>query len=438
MDSRALTKVQSAALVAIIVVAVVGGGAAYVFWGANQPPLEDIRIGVCADLDMGIGQGIWRGAVVAAEEINAEGGILGRNVTIVAEDDDSETGSRDLSVATNALMKLITVDNADFIVSASPFGLVYQDICAEHKKIFFAIMVKEEAEQRVLDNYDKYKYYFTTTTNTTASMASLVDSLETLRKYTGFNKIAYIDQDANYFAKTRAMLNQSLVESGFELVYQGATGWATTDFTSYFGAIEASGAEILCPWIVTQASFAFVKEWYDRQSPVVVWGIIYYVLASNRWDLLEGKCEYISNVGSPTEAGYPFTNKTLATREAFIRQGQEPPGPYAVNSYDLVRFVLADAIKRAGTKETEALIEALEETDVETSMARHFVFTSSHGVMTNSLGPNSLAEDYMPFCLFQWQNGALVPVYPEDVMKEAGATYKLPPWQGPWSNKETT
>ena len=191
MDSRALTKVQSAALVAIIVVAVVGGGAAYVFWGANQPPLEDIRIGVCVDLDMGIGQGIWRGAVVAAEEINAEGGILGRNVTIVAEDDDSETGSRDLSVATNALMKLITVDNADFIVSASPFGLVYQDICAEHKKIFFAIMVKEEAEQRVLDNYDKYKYYFTTTTNTTASMASLVDSLVTLRKYTGFNKIAY-------------------------------------------------------------------------------------------------------------------------------------------------------------------------------------------------------------------------------------------------------
>ena len=433
MDSKALTKVQSAVLVAITLVAAVGGGAAYVFWGANQPPPEDIRIGICADLDMGVGRGTWRGAVVAAELINAQGGILGRNITIVAEDDDSETGSRDLSVATNALTKLITVDDAYYIISPSPFGLVYQDICAEHKKIFFGIMVKEDAEQRVLDNYDKYKYYFTTTSNATANNAGLVDSLKTLRNYTGFNKVAYIDQDATYFSKTRAILNASLIENGFELVYQGSTGWTTTDFTSYFTSIEASGAEILCPIIVTQASFAFVKEWYDRQSPVVVWGIIYYILTSNRWESLEGKCEYISDVGSPTEAGYPFTNQTLAMRDAFIQRWEEPPGPYAVYSYDVVRFILADAIKRTGTTETEAVIKALEKTNVETSMARRFVFTSSHGAMTSSLGPNGLAEDYMPLCLFQWQNAALVPVYPEEIMEEAGATYKFPPWQGPWN-----
>jgi hypothetical protein len=102
-----------------------------------------------------------------------------------------------------------------------------------------------------------------------------------------------------------------------------------------------------------------------------------------------------------------------------------------------VRFILPDAVKRAGTTETEAVIKALEKTDVETSMARRFVFTSSHDVMIGAAGPNIPSEDYMLVCLFQWQNGTQAPVYPKQVMQEAGATYKYPNWPGPWDNKPT-
>ena len=79
MDFKALTKIQSITLIAIVMVAAVGGGAAYVFWSARQPPTENIRIGVCADLDTTPGKIIWQGAVLAAEQVNAQGGILGRN-----------------------------------------------------------------------------------------------------------------------------------------------------------------------------------------------------------------------------------------------------------------------------------------------------------------------------------------------------------------------
>jgi len=94
-------------------------------------------------------------------------------------------------------------------------------------------------------------------------------------------------------------------------------------------------------------------------------------------------------------------------------------------------------LRAAGTTETEAVIRALETTNVETVMARHFVFTSSHDVLVGSGVPNSPAEDYMVMCMFQWQNGTQIPVYPEAIMKEAGATYNYPPWQGPWSNNKT-
>ena len=52
MDSKALTKIQTVALITIILFAVVASDAAYVLWIRNQPSAEDIKIGLCADLDM--------------------------------------------------------------------------------------------------------------------------------------------------------------------------------------------------------------------------------------------------------------------------------------------------------------------------------------------------------------------------------------------------
>jgi ABC-type branched-subunit amino acid transport system substrate-binding protein len=154
LDSRALTKIQSVALIAVIVFAAVGGGAAYVLWNRTPHTTKDIKIGICGDLDMTMGKNVWRGAVLAAEQINAEGGILGRNVTVVAEDDDSETSMGDVSIATNALTKLVTVDNPDYIISPlGPFGFTYQDICAEHKKILLTPAISDELEQRVLEQH---------------------------------------------------------------------------------------------------------------------------------------------------------------------------------------------------------------------------------------------------------------------------------------------
>jgi hypothetical protein len=99
---------------------------------------------------------------------------------------------------------------------------------------------------------------------------------------------------------------------------------------------------------------------------------------------------------------------------------------------ELVRYILPEALKRAGTTETDSVIKALETTSIETSLARRFVFTSSHDIMIGAAGPNRPGEDYFMVCLFQWQSGKLVPVYPKEIMQEAGVTYKFPDWDGPW------
>jgi len=105
----------------------------------------------------------------------------------------------------------------------------------------------------------------------------------------------------------------------------------------------------------------------------------------------------------------------------------------AAGTYDALRFILSDAIKRAGTTETEAVIKALESTAIETSEARRFVFSSSHDAMVGAGSVDDPAKDYLVMCIFQWQNGTQVLVKPKSIMEETEATYTYPPWKGPWS-----
>jgi hypothetical protein len=103
----------------------------------------------------------------------------------------------------------------------------------------------------------------------------------------------------------------------------------------------------------------------------------------------------------------------------------------AATAYDTLRFILFNALERAQTTEAEAVISALEQTSVETSLARDFVFTESHDLM-GSKNINNPDEDYVVGMMFQWQNGSLVFMTPQKIKDEIGATYMFPPWPGAW------
>jgi branched-chain amino acid transport system substrate-binding protein len=221
---------------------------------------------------------------------------------------------------------------------------------------------------------------------------------------------------------------------GFDLVYKGALPLGTVDFSSYFAVAEAAGVEIMLPLFTFEEATAFVKEYYERQSPMVVYGGALGVVGGlDGWEITEGKCEYTSCAGLfPMISGYPLTNRTLPVREAYITRWNEIPGGNGVFAYDILRYILPDAVKRAGTLEVDAVIEALEKTSVETTSARNLVFTSSHDVMIGENLSNP-AADYYLVIIYQWQDAKQVPVYPKKIMEEAGATYIFPDWPGPWN-----
>jgi branched-chain amino acid transport system substrate-binding protein len=432
LNSEALMKVQSIILVVVIVVAALGGAVAYILLSGQESSSETIKIGIIGDLDTQGGKSGLEGALLAVEQINAEGGVLGRLLEVVAEDDDSNTPTGDPSKSIMALTKLITSDKADFIIGMTSGQAAFgcQDVIAEHKKIYINVFAAiEQLTQRVEDDYDRYKYFFRySPSNTSASVSMLEDSILCLRELTGFNRIAYLTDYYPAWDEMKAVLDLLPEKHGFELVWSGETTPGTVDFTSYFARVEEVGAEALITLIASE-SIPFVKEYHARQSPLVIWGFNLQAVASgiDFWEATDGKCEYTTISMLGIDAGYPVTNKTLSTPEALLNRWDEISVGAGAFTYDAVRFLLVDAIERAGTTETEAVIKALETTSVETSFAKKFEFTSSHDVLVGA--------DSWPLFMFQWQSdGALVPVYPKEAMEEAGATYTFPDWPGPWDN----
>lgn len=375
---------------------------------------------------------------MAVEQINAAGGLLGRSLTVVAEDDDSATAPFDISVATNALNRLISVDKADCVLSLGTFGLTYQDICSGQKKINFLLYAPlDNLTQRIVDNYDKYKYTFRAeylANGTTLNLAH-VQTLAALKNATGFTKVGYLMYDSSSVrGETVPYFESELPKLGFQIVYRSLFPPTTMDFTSYFAQAETAKTQIL---FVIQTTIprcaAVVNEWHNRQSPMLLCGDLSGAVDWDFWDTTSGNTEFVLTKNTGLTMNYPVTSQTAPAKNAFLARWGVPMNNLAASAYDVVKFFVAEAIAKAGTTDTDAAIKALETTNMDTVLSNDFKFTSNHDIYVDASGMTNMSKTTMLYIVVQWQNGVQVPIFPDSLRKSAGATLNYPPWQGPWS-----
>ncbi len=131
-------KTLSLFLIAIVLFAVFSAGCSQQQAAATTQPSE-IRIGVIASLTgpaSNVGKNMWQSAQVAADEINAKGGVLLKGSTtkipvrlIVADDESTQQGGQ------KAATQLITGDKVDILVGgySSAVTSAYEQTIAEYK-----------------------------------------------------------------------------------------------------------------------------------------------------------------------------------------------------------------------------------------------------------------------------------------------------------------
>ncbi|MFQ6123797.1 MAG: ABC transporter substrate-binding protein [Candidatus Heimdallarchaeota archaeon] len=407
-----------------------------------------LKIGVIGPMTYPQGKHHRYGAEMACDEINAQGGVLGHQLELVVA--DSEEVER---VNTLPLERMLTEHNISVIVGGfrTEAVIAMQEVAMEHKTLFLGTGAATPVLcQNVLDNYEKFKYWFRVTPiNSTmlgkVDFTGLAVVAANLRAALGIEtpKVAMLAEAAVWADGIVAAAPVVLPTLGMEVIDAMPTtpeidAWrpsaTATDVDAELKAIEAAGAHIIFTTLSGPVGITYAKRWGELQIPAASVGINVEAQKLGFWDATGGKGNYDTTMN--TYARTAITELTIPWYEEFEEKFGEWP-TYNAGSYEAIH-VWANAVERAGTVDPEKVIPELEKTgkvggkqkfrdaDEGVGTAGKIVFTQSHDV---TFGPGFVIGIFT-----QWQDGKLECVWPFGEMSGvswpnlATAAYKIPPW----------
>lgn len=366
--------------------------------GAAAAGEAPIKLGFFGPLKKPTGVDIEEAAKLAIEEINGAGGVLGRRLeaTFLDDEDTPEKGK-------TAAERLLFVDKVDFLMGSqrTEVGLAVQPIAAEQKKLFIATGTASPAlTDRVLKEYAKYKYYFRTYHNSNDLAVAYVAQMQDLLKATGFTKIAVMAEAATW---ADPVLNTMKKEFPGGVVAVERPAPEAKDLSVELSKIRAAGAQVIFTLFSGRdAGITFARQWTDRKIPALVTGTNVPAGSEFFWQQTEGKANGLMFYNNRTRVA--LTPKTIPYWDKYVAKYGHIPGTYTnYPTYDGV-YILAEAAKKVGALDPDKLVKALEETDWVGAGGR-YKFRDRHEPIS---GPG-----YIPALFIQWQNGKLVPVWPE-------------------------
>lgn len=400
-----------------------------ILFAASSVYGQEIKIGIAGPMAFVQGQHHWYGAEFGTEEVNAKGGVLVGNkrlpIKLVKIDTNEILNVPD---AASAVERAITRDKVDFLMGGFRTEAVFamQDVAMDYKKIFIGCgAAHPELCGRVAKDYNKYKYWFRVTPINSMFLAK-VDFilLGMVAKIMGMElgitrpKVAIIAEKAVWADPIVAAAKANLPKMGMEVAGEWRPSATATDVTAELSAINAAGAHIIFTTISGPLGIAYAKKWGELKIPAASVGINVEAQKKGFWEATGGMGNYDTTIN--TLARVEITPLTIPFYDKFTAKAGEFP-TYNAGTNDAIK-VLAAAIERAGTLDSDKIVAELEKTELLIPAGR-LVFTKEHDV---TWGPG-----YITATGTQWQDGKLMCVWPvnwEGVTYKGGVKYNIPPW----------
>jgi branched-chain amino acid transport system substrate-binding protein len=406
-------------------------GAGAVMTGVHpvRAQAKPILVGCPVPRASAYGQNGERGMILAAEEINAAGGVkLGNSMRplkleiIDTRDEEPGVPTSDVLLA---IEKLILQKKSEVIVGGpcmSECGLAAIDLYAKHKIVdIVSIGCYTPAwDKKVGGDLKKYKYSFRESGSVAWYIKEGVDVLHGIKEKFGFNKM-FISIDDSAMCRGAAEIVKNLAaKDGWEIVGFEKHAIASTDYSVELGNCKKSGAQVLFIWAYSPETSIMLRQWADMEIPALPIGFIGAAEDPGFWEATKGKGAY--TIVTLSETGCTPSNVTPLTTKfynAFQKKWGVPPrSTGCVSAYEGV-FVLKDAIERAGSVEPEALIAALEKTNLP-AVRGTVRFDQNHQVVYGYDPKTSVLGNWV-----QWQDGQRVTIFPQPA---ATGAIKMPPW----------
>ena len=392
---------------------------------------KEIIIGIPTDVTNPHGQAQIEGVKLAVKEINEAGGVTvgGERYKFKVEVVDTRELKPGVPVeeALRATEKLILEKKADVIIGTvrSEAAIACLDlIAAKYKKPWISCdgVWSPTFTKLIKENYEKYKYAFRIHGNVAQAFKILIPFVKELREKYGWNAFFIMVQDVKWARDGGDYTKMLLEKEGFECKGYLRYPTGATDFTAGLRELEESGARILILWIDMPELTILLRDWRERKIKALPIGYMGALHAPGIWKEAKGVVEYAvpmtTTVGGVKARVNEWHDKFL---EAFQKEyGHEPMAACAADAY-MATYVMKDAIERAGRLDSDAIVRALEETDMVGIFGKVRFDRESHEVIAGT----DPEKEAIIAPLYQFIGGERICVYPNTV---AVRSVVLPPW----------
>jgi branched-chain amino acid transport system substrate-binding protein len=342
------------------------------FMAAPANAADPIKVGWVGPLSPpgGYAEGalMKQAAQLAAEELNAKGGVLGRPIEVVFQDTRGKPEE-----GTAAAERLISQDKVVAITGEFHSSVFLAEMEVAHKAGIPIIAVDVWALKITGKGYPEV---FRVAPNQALIAGKYADWIAAA----GFKNVAVMAEKTDGGQSALDVLLPGLEKHGVKYEVVGADPNAT-EFTAQIERFKAHQPPF--DFFMTEYSEAGAYPMINQAhtlgfAPTPATGIANS--GGPAVDPTFWKNVGPAGVGLVTEVvGLPknaWNDHTKAFVEAFKKKYNQPASPQAIENYDAM-LVLADAIKRAGSTDGKAIIAALEKTDIVLGRGR-YTFSTSH------------------------------------------------------------
>ena len=378
---------------------------------------DQIKIGVIAEAQAVAGSSIPQAAQLAADEINAKGGVDGRKIEIVSYDNHSSSAE-----SVRAFQRAVNEDHVNAVIASylSEVVLALEPWSARLKTVMITPGAASDViTANIAKDYEHNKYTFQGNVTSSAVAGFVCDAAkEVLVDGLKMKTAVIMSEDAAWTTPFDAGLEACLPKIGLTVLDQIRFSPDTTDFTPVFNKIEGEKPDV----IITGISHVGVQptvQWKSQQVPIPMFGISTQASNSAFWNDTNGAAEGVLYQGF-SGPGVAVTPKTLPFIAAFVKKYGNTPSYCGYQAYDDL-YIIADAIKRAGSVDSDKLVTAMEATDYVSTIGRvQFLPQADPHVHALKTGPGFISGLFL-----QWQNGLQVNMWPPAL---ANGKLEFPPF----------
>jgi branched-chain amino acid transport system substrate-binding protein len=333
-----------------------------------------IKVGVVTPLSgtyAGIGQQVKWGLDLAAAQINAGGGVMGRKLELIYEDEEANP-----AVATQKAEKLFQVNKVDFLTGTVNSGstLAVGQVAERNNRLIATTV--SFADSITADKCSPNVFRV----NARAGMqsAALADWLATTQKD---SSVFYLGPDYEMGRSTVAAFRSAAEGKGAKTAGEVFAPLDNKDYSPYFGQIRSAKPTVIYTSVAgndTVRLFTQMAEFGVNRNIQVV-GASGTVTGQNLAAIGKAADGFVTGVGYSTSIATAENQKFVAD---FTAANKAAPDLYGADSYSVL-FAYKAAVEKAKSTDTDAVRTAL----------RGLQWDTPQGVKTLRAGDHQAMQD---------------------------------------------